>query len=74
MSITNEDALSDRPDPSRALVWKWDGQEVFISLNVFANIFVRDVNTNISNDREFDELSEYVITFFKNGLFLRKFN
>ena len=48
------------------MVWKpyvreWGGQGAFVSLNLFANIFLRKINTNIQDNKKIDGLSEYVV-------------
>ena len=51
------------------MVLKPCSQVVFISLNLFANISVRNVNTNIEDDRKFDGLGDYTVAFGKIAYF-----
>lgn len=41
-------------------------------LNLFDNVFARDVDVNIQNCKKFVELSEHTVAFEEIALFLRK--
>ena len=53
--------------------WKWGDQVVFISLNLFTNIFVLKINQNRQGGRKFDGLSEYVVVLKKAAYFHENF-